>query len=65
MTNICVFASSSNYLAEEYYKDAQELGILLGKNGYDITYGGSTLGLMWACASEVQKKWWQSLWCYA
>ncbi len=53
--NICVFASSSNYLAEEYYKDAQELGILLGKNGYDITYGGSTLGLMWACASEVQK----------
>ena len=53
--NICVFASSSNYLAEEYYKDAQELGILLGQNGYDITYGGSTLGLMWACASEVQK----------
>lgn len=53
--NICVFASSSNYLSEEYYKDAQELGILLGKNGYDITYGGSTLGLMWACASEVQK----------
>jgi len=53
--NICVFASSSNYLAEEYYKDAQELGILLGQNGYDITYGGSTLGLMWACASEVQE----------
>lgn len=53
--NICVFASSSNYLAEEYYNAAQELGILLGKNGYDITYGGSTLGLMWTCASQVQK----------
>ena len=46
--NICVFASSSNYLAEEYYQDAKELGILLGESGYNIVYGGSTLGLMWA-----------------
>ena len=52
--NICVFASSSNYLEEIYYKDAKELGQLLGENGYNIVYGGSTLGLMWSCASEVQ-----------
>lgn len=52
--NICVFASSSNYLPEVYYKDAKELGKLLGESGYNIVYGGSTLGLMWACASEVQ-----------
>lgn len=52
--NICVFASSSNYLEETYYKDAKDLGILIGKNGYNIVYGGSTLGLMWACAEQVQ-----------
>jgi len=51
---VCVFASSSNYLDEIYYKDSKELGKLLGQNGYDIVYGGSTLGMMWACAGEVQ-----------
>ena len=51
---VCVFASSSNYLPEVYYTDAKKLGALLGQNGYDIVYGGSTLGLMWACASEVK-----------
>lgn len=51
---VCVFCSSSNFLSEEYYKDAKELGMLLGKNNYDIVYGGSTLGMMWACASEVK-----------
>lgn len=52
--NICVFASSSNFLDEIYYKAAKELGILLGQNEYNIVYGGSTLGLMWTCASEVK-----------
>ncbi|MBD5402584.1 TIGR00730 family Rossman fold protein [bacterium] len=55
LKNICVFASSSNYLEEIYYQDAKELGQLLGQNGYNIVYGGSTLGMMWACASEVQQ----------
>ena len=55
MKNICVFASSSNYLDEIYYKDAKELGQLIGQNRYNIVYGGSTLGLMWACASKVQQ----------
>jgi len=52
--NICVFCSSSDYLDEIYYKDAKELGILMGQNGYNIVYGGSTLGMMWTCASEVK-----------
>ncbi len=52
---VCVFASSSNFLAENYYKDAKELGVRLGKSNYDIVYGGSTLGLMWECASQVQQ----------
>ena len=52
--NICVFCSSSNFLDGKYYKDAKELGKLIGQNGYNIVYGGSTLGMMWACASEVK-----------
>ena len=52
--NICVFASSSNYLSDCYYEDASELGKLIGENGYNIVYGGSTLGMMWACAQQVK-----------
>ncbi len=52
--NICIFCSSSNYLDEKFYEDAKELGKLMGENGYNIVYGGSTLGMMWACASEVK-----------
>ena len=52
--NICVFCSSSDFLDEKYYKDARELGKLIGQNGYNMVYGGSTLGMMWACASEVK-----------
>lgn len=52
---VCVFASSSNFLDEKYYGDAKELGKLLGQNNYDIVYGGSNLGLMWACASQVKE----------
>lgn len=53
--NICVFCSSSDYLEQIYYDHARQLGRLLGQNGYNIVYGGSTLGMMWACASEVKK----------
>ena len=55
MINICVFASSSNKLEEIYYKEASELGMLMGQNGMNIVYGGSRLGLMYACASAVKK----------
>jgi len=52
---VCVFASSSNYVNPVFFEDAKLLGELLGKNGYDIVYGGSTLGLMWACAGQVKQ----------
>lgn len=51
---VCVFCSSSNFLDENFYKDAKDLGKLLGQNNYDIVYGGSTLGMMWACAEQVK-----------
>lgn len=44
--NVCVFASSTNKIDNVYYKAAYELGSLIAKNGYNIVYGGSTLGLM-------------------
>ena len=51
---VCVFASSSNFLDEIYYEDARRLGEALGRNGYDMVYGGSNLGLMWACAEQAK-----------
>lgn len=54
MKNICIFASSSQNLGKIYYDTAAELGSLLGKNGMNIIYGGSRLGMMYACASQVK-----------
>lgn len=53
--NICVFASASNDLAEVYYKDAQNLGILIAHSGYGLVYGGSRRGLMYACAGAAKQ----------
>lgn len=53
--NICVFASSCNFLDDIYYKEASEFGDLLSKSGFDMVYGGSSLGLMWACANKVKQ----------
>lgn len=54
MKNICVFASSSNNLDAKFYKAAKELGSLMGQNDMNIVYGGSRLGMMYACASMVK-----------
>jgi cytokinin riboside 5'-monophosphate phosphoribohydrolase len=52
---ICVFASSSNFLGEQFYTDAKKSGEILAQNGFDIVYGGSALGMMYACAGEFKK----------
>ena len=52
---VCIFASSSSKVDGCYYEAAQKLGALLAKAGFDIVYGGSSLGLMWACAGSAQK----------
>ena len=53
--NVCVFASSSNNLDENFYVEAQLLGELLGNAGMSIVYGGSRRGLMYACAGAVKE----------
>ncbi len=55
LKNICVFASSSNHLEEIFYKHARELGLLIGQNNFNIVYGGSKLGMMFACAGAVKE----------
>lgn len=55
LKNICVFASSSNHLEEIYYQHARELGLLIGQNKFNIVYGGSKLGMMYACAGAVKE----------
>lgn len=47
ISNICVYCSSSNYLEEIFYKEAEVLGELIAKSGYNVVYGGSKLGLMY------------------
>lgn len=53
--NVCVYSSSSNFLDEIYYKDAQELGVLIAKEGFTLVYGGGTLGTMWANAKAAME----------
>lgn len=55
INSVCVFASSCNYLDETYYEAAKELGKLLAKADMNMVYGGSCLGLMWACAQNVKE----------
>lgn len=50
INNVCVFSSASNQIKDIFFKDASQLGWLLGENGKNIVYGGSRLGTMYACA---------------
>ena len=52
--NVCVYCSSSNSLEDIYYKDAENLGVLLAKNNYNVVYGGSKLGLMYKVAKRAK-----------
>ena len=52
--NICVFCSSSNTLAKEYYSDAEILGELLAKSGFNLVYGGSNVGTMYSVAKSAK-----------
>lgn len=44
--NICVFSSSSNAIADIYFQDAKELGLLMAKRGHTLVNGGANVGLM-------------------
>lgn len=48
--NICVFSSSQEGLANEYYETAYEVGRLIAKDGHTLVFGGYQKGIMGAVA---------------
>ena len=54
VNSICVFASSCNKIDDIYFREAYKLGVEMAKCGYDVVYGGSTLGLMGEVTSAAK-----------
>jgi len=52
---VCVYASSSNSVDEIFFQVAENLGIALAKEGYDLVYGGAKVGLMGKIAEIMQQ----------
>jgi uncharacterized protein (TIGR00730 family) len=50
---ICVFASSSSRINNEYNSAASQLGKLLAKEGMEVVFGGGGIGLMGKLADAV------------
>ena len=53
--SICVYCSSSDAVDEKYFQIAGELGRLIGERGWELIYGGATVGLMGYVAKVAQK----------
>ena len=53
--NICVYCSSSNYLDDKFYTAASELGREIALSGFNLVYGGTTVGSMGKVAEAVLK----------
>ncbi|MGR3220649.1 MAG: LOG family protein [Candidatus Anammoxibacter sp.] len=51
--HLCVFSSSSDDIAGEFFKVAEELGVLIAKHNYTLVYGGAGVGIMGALAKSV------------
>ena len=50
---VVVFCGSKFGFSPEYRRDAEEMGALLGQNGFDLVYGGGTSGLMGAVSKAA------------
>lgn len=50
---ICVYCSSSNNLPEKFYVMSKELGEKIALNGYNMVYGGTTVGMMGVIANNA------------
>lgn len=53
LKTICVYSSSSDAVAPEYFDTATALGAQIARDGYDLVYGGSNVGLMGALARSA------------
>lgn len=52
--NICVFCGSSEDLENKYYKEASEMGKLLGQSKHNLIYGAGKIGLMGKIADAAR-----------
>ncbi len=50
---VCIFASSSSRIDNEYADAAYELGVLLAGSGTEVVFGGGGIGLMGKLADAV------------
>ena len=48
--SICVYCASSNAVDSAYFDAARQLGVLIGRGGHTLVYGGGCIGLMGALA---------------
>ncbi len=55
ITAICVYCSSSDAVAHEYFRAAAGLGRLIGARGMELVYGGANVGLMGTLARAVKE----------
>ncbi len=53
---ICVFCSSSDSIANIYYKATDDLAALITENHDELVYGGSDVGLMKRLAEKVKSE---------
>jgi uncharacterized protein (TIGR00730 family) len=53
--SICVFSGSSQRVAPAFFDAAAELGRLIGARGWEMVFGGGTIGLMGATARGVHE----------
>jgi cytokinin riboside 5'-monophosphate phosphoribohydrolase len=51
---ICVYMSSSDAVAPEFFAAADEMGKLIGHGGHSLVYGGCCVGLMGAVAKATK-----------
>ena len=50
---VCIFASSSSRINQEYGEAASELGMLLARAGTEVVFGGGGIGLMGKLADTI------------
>ena len=53
--NLCIYCSSSERLDDKYYQFGEEFGARIVQEGYEMVYGGTTVGIMGAVAGSVLK----------
>ena len=52
---IAVYCSANNNIDPDFFKETQELGHWIARNGYDLVFGGTNTGLM-ECIGKAVKE---------